>query len=95
MTIPDNPLCLVAGRSVANAEAFTRGHCRPHMAIKNAGEILCVLITFAERDALWKATEQLCLGTMAMATGSRAGVDYLIAAVRAAQVEENAEREEA
>lgn len=93
MTDPNNPLCLVAGRSVANAESFTRGTIRGHAAIKEAGELLRILITFGEkeRDTLWNATEQLCQGTMAMAAGSREGIDFLIATVRAAQVEANGE----
>lgn len=89
MTDPDHPLLLLAGRSVANAEWFIRDAKSRRAAIKEAGDILCILLTVDPRDDLWRATEQLCQGTMAMAMGSREGIDFLIGAVRAAQVEAN------
>ena len=82
-------LSLLAGQTVALAEAFRDGRRTRQVAIKQSADLLATLVTF-DRSLLRWAVRELIIGTMSVASAVPAatgGVDYLIRSVRHIQRE--------
>jgi hypothetical protein len=83
------PLSLLAMRAVSNAASFSHGHRPAHPALVEAQKIIVCLYYETNRNDLWRATEQLCQGTVytAMETvppAAGTGLDALMTAVERA-----------
>jgi hypothetical protein len=80
------PLSSLALRAVSNAASFAHGHRPSYPALIEAHKIIVLLYYETDRNDLWRATEQLCQGTVytAMETEPPAagmGLDALMTAV--------------